>query len=112
MGEDKRKHPRVEVNWPITIYFEDEKIEGESRNISAEGLFICSERPLPLKKILRISINPPDHQAIGLSGEIVWSDMYGIDGGGKLDVYGIGICLVELSDEDKNIIKTVLNNYL
>ncbi len=112
MENEKRKFPRVEVNWPLTIYFEDGEIEGETMNISAEGLFIHTENPLPLKKNFRISINPPDHQAIGLNGEVIRSDLYGIDGSGESDVYGLGICLVDLSEEDKRIIRDMLSNYL
>ena len=110
--EEKRKYPRVEVKWPVTIYFENEEIEGESKNICAEGLSICTEKPLPLKKILSISLNPPEHQAIGLKGEVVWSDLYGIDGTSKTDVYGLGVCLVEISEDDKKLIKDMINNYL
>jgi len=109
---EKRKTPRVEVNWPVTIYFEDEIIEGETRNISAEGLFIYSESPLPLNINFSILINPPEHQAIDLKGEVVWSDLYGVEGEGKLDVYAAGICLVEFSEEDKKLIKAMINNYL
>ena len=110
--EDKRNYPRVEINWPVTIYYEDEEIEGETRNISSEGLFISCEKALPLKKILNISLNPPEHQALGLRGEVIWSDLYGIDGSNKMDVYGIGICLVEVTEGNKKLIKEMINNYL
>ena len=110
--KEKRNYPRVEVNWPVTIYFDDEKIEGETRNISVEGIFIHTEKPLPFKKSFSISVNPPEHQALGLKGEVVWSDLYGIEGAGESDVYGLGVCLVELSEEDKSLIKDMLSNYL
>lgn len=112
INEEKRSYPRVEVNWPVTIYYENEEIEGETRNISSEGLFICSEKALPLKRILSISLNPPEHQALGLKGEVIWSDLYGIDGSDKMNVYGIGVCLVEITEGDKKLIKEMINNYL
>lgn len=112
MKEEKRKYPRVEVNWPVVIYFGDEEIEGESKNISSKGLFVCTEKPLPLKKILSVSLKPPEHQAIGLKGEVIWSDLYGIDGTSKTDVYGLGVCLVEIPEEDKKLIKEMISNYL
>jgi hypothetical protein len=107
-----RNHPRVDVSWPLTIFFENEKLDGVSRNISVEGLFIRCEKPLPLNRVFDISINPPDHQAMGLKGKIIWSDMYGIEGREKTDVFGLGICLVELSEEDKRQIKEMISNYL
>ena len=109
---EKRKYPRVEVNWPVTIYYKDEEMEGETKNISAEGLLVRTENPLPLKKIISISLNPPEHQAIGVKGEVVWSDLYGINGESKTDVYGLGVCLVEISEGDKKLIKEMINNYL
>ena len=109
---EKRKYPRVEVNWPVIIYYEDEEIDGETNNISAEGLSVRTEKPLPLKKVLSISLNPPEHQVIGLKGEVVWSDMYGIDGNSKTDVYGLGVCLLEISEEDKMLIKEMISHYL
>ena len=111
-GIEKRKHPRVEINWPVTIYVDDEIIEGETNNISVEGVAVRSEKPLPVNKVFSILIKPPDHQAIDLKGQVVWSDMYGVTGAEETEVYGLGICLVELSEEDKKAIKAMLSNYL
>ncbi len=107
-----RKEPRIEVSWPVAIFWENEKMEGESRNISAEGLFIRCAKPLPLNRVFDISLNPPEHQALGLKGKVIWSDMYGIEGGEKPDVYGLGVCLVELSEADKKNIKEMISSYL
>ena len=111
-GREKRKYPRVEINWPVTIYVDDEIIEGETNNISAEGVSVRSETPLPVNKVFSILIRPPDHQAIDLKGQVVWSDMYGVTGAEETEVYGLGICLVELSEEDKKAIKAMLSNSL
>ena len=35
---ERREHPRIEVEWPITLYCDDELIEGASRNITADGI--------------------------------------------------------------------------
>lgn len=110
--KEKRKSPRVEINWPATVFYDDEKIEGETKNISAEGVSLQCEKPLPVNKVLSILINPPDHQAIGLKGEVAWADMYGIEGAGKGVVYGLGACLVELSEDDKSILREMLSKYL
>ena len=110
--KEKRKYPRVEVTWPVTIYYEDEKIDGETKNISAEGVSLQCEKPLPVNRAFSILINPPDHQAIDLKGEVIWSELYGIDGAHKTDVYGLGVCLVELSEEDKQLLKAMLSNYI
>ncbi|MBN2060522.1 MAG: PilZ domain-containing protein [Deltaproteobacteria bacterium] len=108
--EEKRRLPRAEVTWPVTLFYEDEEFTGESRNISQEGLFICCEKPLVLNKIYRLYIKPPYHKAIGVTGKVIWSDLYGI--GGDNSTYGIGICLMEFSEKDKKILEELVSVYL
>jgi hypothetical protein len=109
---DRRLHERMEICWPVTIYCDDEEIEGESKNMSADGLYVCSVKPLPFNKSFKISINPPNHQAMGLEGKVIWSDLYGIDDNENKDVCCIGICLLEMSNEDRKQLKEVLMDYL
>ncbi len=85
-------------------------MDGEIKNISSEGLQICCESPLPLEKVFRISINPPEYQSIGMTGKVVWSNMYGMKG--EKDVYGMGVCLVKISKEGKIQIKEILSKYV
>ena len=50
---EKRKSPRTEVRWPVTIMTKTGAVEGEARNISVEGVFILfthsTESLSPLK---------------------------------------------------------------
>ena len=108
--KERRQLPRVDINWPITIYTDNDKIEGETKNITSEGLYVCCENPLPLNKVFRMSVNPPEHQSFGLTGKVVWSDLYGIEG--NENVYGMGICLVEISDNEQIQLHNILSNYV
>jgi Tfp pilus assembly protein PilZ len=74
-------------------------IEGETRNIAFEGISICCEEPLPLDEVVNILIEPEGHKDIMVAGKVVWSDIYGIDD--KDTTYGVGICFVKISDEDR-----------
>ena len=99
--ENERRHcERVDVSWPITIYYDDEEVDGESKNMSAEGLYVYCESPLPVNKVLSVSIYPPDRDALVAKGKVIWSDLYGIDDDDSKDAYAIGICLVEMEKED------------
>lgn len=109
---DRRQQNRIDICWPVTFYYDDEHIEGESRNISSEGLYVCCEKPLPLNKIFSISICPPEHQAFGVKGKVVWSDLYGIEDNEEKDVYGIGICLIKMPDEDARNFEKILSVYI
>ncbi|MFC1866924.1 PilZ domain-containing protein [Thermodesulfobacteriota bacterium] len=109
-NEERRRIPRIEVSWSISIFMDEETIEGESRNISSEGLYICIDKPLPLNETFRISITPPHHQAIGVTGKIIRSDLYGIDG--DKGVCCIGVCLVEISEDDRRSLNDLISVYL
>ena len=99
MKTERRRVPRTEVKWPVTIVADYGTIEGEIKNITVEGILILSQDPLRLNETYRISIMPPRHGAIGVTGKIVWSDAYCMDADDS--VFGIGVCLVEISPEDR-----------
>ena len=105
-GIEKRRSPRVEVSWPITILAETGTIEGEIRNVSLDGLLIFCEEPLRLNETYRMSILPGKHHAIGVSGKVVWADAYCMDE--ENTAFGVGICLVELRDEDREILRSLI----
>ena len=56
---EKRKQPRIEVNWPIEVFIDDRTIEGEAKNITLNGLFVCCNEALRLEENFRLSISPP-----------------------------------------------------
>jgi Tfp pilus assembly protein PilZ len=107
---EKRKHPRIEVRWPITVLTSDAIIKGETRNISVEGIFICSEKPLPVNEALFMSISPPNHQAIDVAGKVVWSNLYGIDD--QSTVFAMGICFAKISDIDRHFLADLVSSQL
>jgi hypothetical protein len=41
VGEENRKHPRVDINWSVSMETSDGTIEAEVKNISLGGAFIC-----------------------------------------------------------------------
>jgi hypothetical protein len=50
-----------------------------------------------------MSILPPDHPLIEITGMIVWSDFYGLDDENK--PCGMGVCFVEIADEDRHFLE-------
>ena len=107
-GSEKRKHPRFNARWPITVFTDQGEIEGETINISLEGISICCEEPLHLNKIFRMSIISLDNQIIQVAGKVVWSDLYGMDD--EEAAIGMGVCFVEVSDKDRYIINDIISS--
>lgn len=106
---EKRKSPRVEVRWPINLSSNQETIEGETVNISSDGISLCCDDPLPLNAIFNISIMPMNQSMIEIKGKVIWSDCYGIE---DETTYGIGICFVEISDEDQQKFNELISIFI
>jgi len=99
---ERRKDTKIKVRWPTTVLTDDGTIEGKTRNITVEGVFMRCKEPLRLNEIYRISIRPPNHQNIELTGKVIWSNFDGIDG--PKTAFGMGFCFVQVSDEDRHLL--------
>ena len=99
---DKRSIPRIEINWPITIFTDHGAIMGETINITAEGIGFYCDEPLLLDEVYRLFIIPDKEMAIEVRGRVVWSNLYAIDEDNS--AVAIGICFVEISGEDRQVI--------
>ena len=107
---EKRKHERKEITWPITVSIDHGSIEGETVNISIDGISICCDDPLPINETIHMTIMPTDHDILEITGKVVWSDFTGIDE--KNSVVGMGICFVEISDNDRHFFNDVISAHL
>jgi hypothetical protein len=107
--EEKRKLPRIEVNWPVQVFLDDRIIEGTVKNITLKGLFVCFEEPLTLKEELRLSVFTPSEKAIDIVGKTVWSDSYALDE--ENTPVCIGLSFVKLSTEDISSLREILHGY-
>ncbi|MGD2125540.1 MAG: PilZ domain-containing protein [Desulfobacteraceae bacterium] len=107
METERRKKRRIEVSWPVTVLSDYGSIEGVIKNITVDGVLILCDDPLRLNETYQMSILPPDHKAIGVSGKVVWSDAYCMDEDDS--VFGIGVCLVRISDQDRKQLGGILS---
>jgi hypothetical protein len=69
--EEKRRLPRIVVNWPVEVFLDDRIIEGTVKNITLKGLFVCFEEPLTLKEKLRLSVFTSSDKVINIVGKTV-----------------------------------------
>lgn len=96
---ERRENSRVEIIWPIDVETDQRTIEGETRNISSSGLYTYCEEPLQVNKIYRLAVYPQNRVEMGVSGKVVWSESYDLDD--ERVRFGIGIEIIEISDEDR-----------
>ena len=107
---ERREQPRIEVRWPVAVLADHRTIEGETRNISAGGIAIFCDEPLRLNESYPISIFPPEHPPVGVTGKVSWSDLYGIEEGET--TVGMGVCLVEISEADRSFLRDLVAAHL
>jgi hypothetical protein len=70
--EERRRHPRVAVDWPVVIMTDRGAAVGSAANISARGALIRSEEPFRPKERSRLFLVPPDRLAFRVSFEVAW----------------------------------------
>lgn len=119
---DKRKHPRIKVTIPVQfkvinetdealVALEEKKIllSGRSKDISAEGLFLISDRFLEKGDILKLEVDLPDeHKPVRAFSEVIWVSDHGLSEG----KHGAGIYFMALRDEDADSIGRFVANTL
>lgn len=92
---EKRKYPRIEVRWPVSVVTQKGSVKGEARNISADGVYILFKDPietLVLNETYFLLIDAAG-QIIEVTGKPVWSNP---------DIPpGMGLCFVEISEGDR-----------
>ena len=91
---EKRKIPRIEVRWPVTVITDKGSVKGEARNISAEGVYILFKHPIEnvaLNETYLLLIDAAG-QMIEVMGKAIWSNP---------DIPpGMGLCFLEIIEGD------------
>ena len=106
--DERRENERIELQWPMTILTDYANVEGVTINISVDGVYVRCEEPLLLNESYRMSFSPPNHDAIEVLGKVVRSEFYGM--GEDNSTFGMGVCFVEISDEERNALSALTSN--
>ena len=104
---EKRRYPRAEVNWPVTILTASGPIEGEVRNISPGGAFIsCSEQP-GLHETFRLVIKVPfERQYLLAKGKVARSNLYDPDD--RTLLRGVAVRFTDISESDRELLNRMV----
>jgi hypothetical protein len=99
--EERRKYPRVPVDWSAIVKTNHGSLEGEVKDISVGGACIlCPEEPIAGESV-SILLNPPEQRSIPVIGEKVWSGFFDIHYG---TAFGMGVQFIHVSPEDRQYI--------
>ena len=106
--QERRKHHRAKVVWPVIMENSRNIVSGETQDISAGGAYIRCRKPLkPLEVSMYVSVSllSPRIRAMAV---VVRSDFLGSANG--VEYYGIGVRFVAISDEGRELISLELQD--
>jgi hypothetical protein len=105
-GADKRQNPRLDINWSISMETPDGTIDGEIKNISIGGAFICCKKPLPLRQVFHLTMMGPNNEPVPATAEVVWSNINVPDE--KVINRGMGVRFIKMSDRHIQLVRQIL----
>jgi hypothetical protein len=98
------------VEWPAEIMTLNGQMDGTIRNLSFSGAFIaCAEMP-DLDDQFVLVTQTDDGMVLKLTAEKVWSANFNLDGNTVFS--GIGVRFTEVSEDDRQIIKSAVSHYV
>jgi hypothetical protein len=95
----RRKYPRVEVEWPVTMMTPEGDMDGTIENISAGGAYIRCGTLLSKNDLFILAILIQDREESWIGAEVVWIDIPLSPEAEAIPV-GMGIRFTNLSAED------------
>ena len=97
----------IKVRWPVTILYDHCLIEGESRNITANGILARCQKPLDDNETYRIVITLPKKRYIAVRGKVTWSNLDGIDPNGTFS--DMAFYFIKLPEEDRSLLNQAVS---
>jgi hypothetical protein len=92
----------------VTIIADGGAVEGQTKNITIEGVFIHCTQRLRNGNTYRMVIKPPQGP-IEVEGELIWSNL---DNLGQRNVgSGMGFYFVKVADEDRKHLSEAISAY-
>jgi uncharacterized protein (TIGR02266 family) len=105
-GADKRQHPRVDINWSVSMETPDGVIDGEIKNISLGGAFICCKKLLPVGHVFQLTMIGPNNEPVAATAEVAWSNINVPDE--KVINRGMGVRFIKMSERHIQLVKQML----
>jgi len=105
MNEEKRRHSRTELKWPVIVQHAEGDMEGETLNFSTLSAFISCSKPLKLNEVFDMTIDAPNRR-LSVNAEVIWSNIHGRDD--EITPRGMGVRFLNIENEDQQFIAKVI----
>ena len=113
---ERRKSPRFSLDLPIEYYQVESSLSrpGRTVNASGGGLLVCLSEKIEMGQFLRLKlfIAPDvDLRTLEMVTQVAWVETHLVQGSGdSRGEYRCGLKIVEISPEDMNSLKSLLQN--
>ena len=107
-GRERRKHPRAEAPWSVTLALDDGPHVARLRDISRAGLCFFLDRPIPPMTLLGVAFDLPGARSVRGRGAVVRCER--ISPG--VEHYEVAVFLHELDEEDRQAIDELVRQAL
>ena len=105
IGEEKRQHPRADINWAVSMETSEGRIEAQVKNISLGGAFICCKKPLSIGEVFPLTMFGPDNEPVVATAKVVWSNVNVPED--KVINRGMGVRFIKMSDRHIQLVKQI-----
>ena len=104
-GRERRRHQRVNAEWPITIALVEGLYEARLRDISAAGVCFFLDRRIPEMTVLELSFElPGGGMELNVRGAVVRCEPISQ----MIDHYEVAVFLHELNDKERKAIQAYI----
>ena len=108
--QERRKHPRVEVDWPAIVQTSHQFIGGDIGNISTGGVFIhCLTSPAQDGPFSIFIKTPREEKPLLATGRLAWSNILSCDD--DIDSCGFGLRFTKLSRESRRVLSEATSEH-
>ena len=104
--EEKRRHPRVELSWPVFIEKSEQRQDAQLKDISLGGAFLICQEPLALKDQFKVTFILPNQGPLQLNAEVVWSNANMPSD--KVVNRGMGIRFIKNEEKQRQILQNAI----
>lgn len=109
MTDDRRSSPRVQTNIQVMFKETGAFIKSYMINVSNGGIFIKTDKPLPLDTMVMVKMNlPGDTNTMDIQARVVWRNPSGAN---NMFPHGMGIQFVKMDDEHRQKIQNFVSKY-
>jgi uncharacterized protein (TIGR02266 family) len=104
-GKENREHPRVDINWPVSMETPNGTINAEVTNVSIGGAFICCRNPLPIGEVFPLAMVGPNNEPVMATAKVVWSNVSVPED--KVINRGMGVRFIKMSERHIQLVRKI-----